>query len=184
MAGPSNVDGVGHMSPQIVALVGLSGAGKTTVAAHLAARLGWRALDLDADIASRAGCTISDLFEQRGEAEFRRLEAAALKRALMMTQVVLATGGGAPCQPGAMEALLGAASVVWLDAPTSLLATRLAGSEEWPLLEPGRLLASLDAQHHRRLPTYQRAHLRVSVAKKSIPEVASHITEALKVRHG
>jgi shikimate kinase len=178
------VDEPGHITPSIVALVGLSGAGKTTVAERLAAHWGWRALDLDDDIASRAGCTISEIFERRGEPEFRRLERGALMRALGETQCVLATGGGAPCQPGLMDALLDATSVVWLDAPPTVLAQRLADAGDRPLLASGRILESLEAQYRHRVHVYQRAHLRISVARHDLTQVVMTIAEHLEVTHG
>jgi shikimate kinase len=177
------VVGVEYTLPKLVALVGLSGVGKTTVARRLAVRWGWRALDLDHDIAFRANETISEIFEHHGEPEFRRLERAALIRALGETQVVLATGGGAPCQPGAMDTLLEEASVVWLDAPPAVLAARLSAAVDRPLLPAGRLLESLESQHRARVQTYQRAHLRVSVAKRDIAEVVATIVERLEVQH-
>jgi shikimate kinase len=166
-------------TPDRVALVGLSGVGKSTIARRLASRWGWRAIDLDDDIASGAGCTVTEIFENHGESEFRRLERDALMRALTETQVVLATGGGAPCQPGAMDALLTHATVVWLDAAPATLADRLAGADDRPLLHPGAVLQSLEAQHSERGGTYGRAHLHVSVEGLDAEQVVDAIAAGL-----
>lgn len=161
-----------------VALVGLSGSGKTTVARLLAAHLGWGVIDLDDDIASRAECTITELFENHGESEFRRLERDALTHALTRTQVVLATGGGAPCQAGAMDTLLAQSTVVWLDAPLTTLAQRLGGESGRPLLA-ANLLPALEAQWTARVDTYRRAHLHVPVEGADPGQVAETIARHL-----
>src|SRR5437867_561127 len=84
-----------------VALVGLSGAGKSAVAPLLAARLGRTSEDLDARIESEAGARVVELFERGGEPEFRRLEERALERAIERGAGVIACGGGAVTSAGA-----------------------------------------------------------------------------------
>ncbi len=91
-----------HITPTLppgtlrIVLTGFMGAGKSTVGALLAARLGWTFLDLDAHLETRAGASVPQLFERHGEAHFRRLESSALASVLRHTDVVLALGGGAP----------------------------------------------------------------------------------------
>ncbi len=82
------------MSP-VVVLVGPPGAGKSTVAEELATRLGVTVRDTDSDIEAAAGSSVQDIFIDRGEAEFRALEAEAVARALVEHDGVLALGGGA-----------------------------------------------------------------------------------------
>src|SRR5271163_5128749 len=77
-------------------LTGFMGAGKSTIGRLLAARIGWNFLDLDAHLESRTNATIPQLFEQHGEARFRRLESTALASALGYSNIVLALGGGTP----------------------------------------------------------------------------------------
>ena len=77
-------------------LTGFMGAGKSTVGALLAERLGWTFLDLDRLLEDRAGASIPELFEREGERGFRRLESTALASALRRTETILALGGGAP----------------------------------------------------------------------------------------
>ncbi len=89
-----------------IALIGFMGAGKTTLGRELAGRLGREHLDLDRAIEERAGMTIAELFDARGEAEFRRIEAHAARVALSAAEpLVLSLGGGAPTSPGTREAL-------------------------------------------------------------------------------
>ncbi len=80
--------------PRSIALLGLSGVGKSTVARLLAERLGWAVVDTDALIVAAEGRPIADIFANDGEARFRDLEAAALAEALKRVPAIVATGGG------------------------------------------------------------------------------------------
>ena len=166
----------------IVTLVGQMGAGKSTVGRLLAARwadLGFTFVDLDATIEASAGARIVDLFATYGEAEFRVHEMAALTAILGRARVVLATGGGAPCQPGAMDRMLAAGPVVWLDVAPARLAERLSGDDAGgrPLLA-GLSTAErehfLTAQREARRPHYTRAPWHVA-GGRAAPEVAAEI---------
>lgn len=150
---------------RVVTLVGLMGAGKSTVARRLAKRwehAGWRAIDLDREIERRAGQKIPALFAEVGEPAFRALEAEALRAALADEHVVVATGGGAPCAPGAMDAILAAGPAVWLDGPSEVLAARALAGGGRPLLaglDLAGATARLEAQRAARAPHYARADL-------------------------
>jgi shikimate kinase len=112
-------------SAQRVFLIGLSGVGKTTFGQTMAETLGWPFLDLDAAIAQAAGTAVTELFRTHGEAAFRELEAATLRRVGLATPLVLATGGGTPCFHQSMDWLLAHGRVVWLDLPPATIAQRL-----------------------------------------------------------
>ena len=86
------------MPPDRIVLIGFMGAGKTTVGALLAARLGYTFVDTDSVVEQRAGAPVAALFRERGEAAFREMEAAALAELAGRTRVVIASGGGAPAQ--------------------------------------------------------------------------------------
>jgi len=167
----------------VVTLVGLMGAGKSTVARLLAARWpGWRALDLDAAVEADAGQAIPTIFARLGEARFRELEAAALVRALATPRTLLATGGGAPCEPGAMDRILAAGPAVWLDAPDAVLAARALSQGGRPLLAGMDLAAAtryLAGQRGARGPHFARATLTVDAS--AAPEaVAAAIAAQLE----
>ena len=140
-----------------VALIGLSGAGKTTVAPLAAARLGFPWLDLDADIERAAGRPIAALFAEGG-AEFRALEAEALERALADPRpgLVLACGGGIVTAPAARKRLRARAFVVWLRVSPERAAARLGeNADQRPLLRGAPARETLEAMLGERAPQYE-----------------------------
>ena len=141
--------------PERILLVGMMGAGKTTVGARLAARLGWRYLDSDAEILARTGRSVPEIWHQSGEAAFRREEAAVLADAVTSPDpVVVSVAGGAVLDPANRRAIEGAGLVVWLRADPATLAARVGAGEGRPLLEddPAGALRRLDAV---RRPVYE-----------------------------
>lgn len=141
-----------------IALIGLSGTGKSTVARVLAERSGWDWGDTDAVIVTQTGRTIADIFASEGETAFRNRETAVLRTMLQAAihPCVIATGGGIVLQAANRDLLHAHAYVVWLDAPTSTLLARLqAHAEQRPLLATGDPRAMLDALRAARCHFYQ-----------------------------
>ena len=118
-------------------LVGFMGCGKSVIGAQLAERLGWEFGDLDTDIVSAEGVSIAEIFDTRGEDEFRRIESEALLNRVRTVQsgkpLVLALGGGAFVQPRNHQLVEDNGVSIWLDCPLSLIRRRLAGSTGRPL---------------------------------------------------
>jgi shikimate kinase len=137
-------------------LTGFMGAGKSTIGRLLAARIGWNFLDLDAHLESRTNATIPQLFEQHGEARFRRLESTALASALGYSNIVLALGGGTP-EDLTNRLLLEqtpATFTIFLDAPFPTLFDRciLQDIPRPVLADP----AAAQLRFERRHPLYRR----------------------------
>lgn len=170
-------------SPQSIALVGLSGGGKSTVARLLAARLHWPLRDTDALIEQEAGCTIAAIFAAEGEAGFRERETAALKAALADPPAIIATGGGIVLRDTNRSLLTRRTLVVWLDAPTGELLARLRShDEERPLLTGEDPAARLETLRAQRAYLYRDvARLVVDTAGKS-PETVAELIYAFVTR--
>ena len=132
-----------------VALVGLSGSGKSEVGPLLADRLGLRLVDVDDLVVERAGVSVPELFEREGEAAFRSLEAEVLRDELAGAPAVVATGGGVVTVASNRDLLADRCRVVWLRTPVGVLVRRLeADAAQRPLLadSPETTLRRLSAE--------------------------------------
>ncbi len=158
-------------SAETVALAGMMGSGKSTVARRLALLLGRRVVTLDDEIARAARKPIPAIFAEDGEPAFRALERHAV--AALPAGVVADLGGGAFCDPGSAARLLSTARVVFLDVSAREAARRIGTGEGRPLA------AQWEALLARRRPLYERAHLTVEVDGLSPEAVARRILEAL-----
>jgi shikimate kinase len=159
-----------------VLLVGMMGAGKTTVGQLVAHSLGWTYRDSDADVEAETGMTVPELFAARGEAAFRSAETEVLTRALASAQPkVISVAGGAVLAQGNRDLLMANGTVFWLRARPETLAARVGDGAGRPLLgdDPGTALAELNAV---RAPLYAEvAQLTIDVDDLSPAEVAERI---------
>ncbi|HZK04221.1 MAG TPA: bifunctional shikimate kinase/3-dehydroquinate synthase [Actinomycetaceae bacterium] len=140
-------------------LVGLPGAGKTVVGRRLARMTQRRFVDLDEVFKERTGTDPGAFIEQRGEDEFRRIEAEISREAAQLTDTVIATGGGAIVDPISRWELWNAGPVVWLDSDDEVLAARIARGAPRPLTPD---VGSLRQRRAERTPFYAAADLRVT----------------------
>jgi shikimate kinase len=147
-------------------LVGFMGSGKSTVGRHLAHRMGWNFFDTDHEIESAEKTCIADLFEQRGEPEFRRMEAEILRQHVRWIErgrpAVLALGGGAFAEQANRELLAEHGISVWLDCPFETVKRRVAqhGGAVRPLARDAEQFASL---YEARRVIYQLADVRICI---------------------
>ena len=162
-----------------IALVGLMGAGKSTVAGILADRLGGKAVDLDAVLEAEAGCSVAEIFRREGEAGFRRREAARLTELLAAPPTVLACGGGAVIDPECRATLKQSCRVVWLEVSPEEVVRRVGEfADRRPLLEGGA--PGLEALLRRRAPIYRdAAELRIVTDGRTPDQVAQAVLEGL-----
>lgn len=141
-------------------LIGLSGAGKSTVARLAADLLGAPWCDLDSRIASDAGESVAALFVAAGEAAFRRLEREAMAHALGEPPQLIAAGGGWAAEPGNLEVAESTALTLYLCVAPETAARRLGAAGDRPLLS-GDPLPRLREQLAAREPWYRRAGLEI-----------------------
>jgi shikimate kinase len=163
-----------------VLLVGMMGAGKTTVGRALGQRFGWPYLDSDEEVRRRTGKTVPEIFAEHGEAAFRAQESAVLHEACSSTHpVVVSVAGGAVLDPRNREVVIGAGLVVWLRASLVTLTSRVGSGRTRPLLgdDPGAALARLYPERAR---IYEEiADVVVDVDDVPTERVVEHVARAV-----
>jgi shikimate kinase len=163
-----------------ITLIGLSGAGKSTVGRLLAERFDWPLFDTDALITQLTGRSIPEIFTQDGEGRFREIETDALRRTLAVAPAVIATGGGIVLREENRALLRTHSFVVWLDAPTdALLARLLAHDEARPLLAGDDPATRLEALRTARVKLYaETAHVRIETNGLTAEVVCDQVVAA------
>lgn len=163
-----------------VALVGMMGAGKSSVGRRLADRLGVIFYDADAEIETAAGCTINDIFERYGERAFRDGERKVIQRLLHEPPHVLATGGGALLDAATRATLAEQAVTVWLRAPLDVLLSRVGRRDTRPLLRNGPPRETLARLLAEREPLYAECGIIVDVGNEPHGTAVARIFAALR----
>lgn len=167
------------MAGRSIALVGLMGAGKTSIGRRLAARLGMPFRDADAEIELAAGCTIPELFSRYGEQAFRDGERRVIRRLLSGDPLVLAFGGGAFIDPATRVVAREEAVSIWLRCPLPTLVRRVSLRDNRPLLadsDPAEVLQRLIVQ---RYPVYAEADVIVDCGDESPDVTTTQVLNAL-----
>lgn len=172
-----------RLGPRSVVLVGLMGAGKTTIGRRLADRLGLPFRDADAEIELAAGMPVPEIFARYGESAFRDGEKRVISRLLAgSSRIVLATGGGAFMNPDTRIRIREGAVSVWLRADHGTLMRRVRRRHNRPLLktaDPDETMRKLMADRH---PVYAEADLSVDSSEVSHERVTQNVIAALE-RH-
>lgn len=162
-----------------IVLIGMMGAGKTTVGRRLAARLGRHFVDSDEEVEKAAGMTIEDIFRTHGEADFRAGEVKVIARLLKDENMVLGTGGGAFINPDTRALVKSSAISVWIKADFELLFQRVSRRSNRPLLKTANPRETLQKLIEARYPVYAEAD--VTVVSRDVPQdqVASEVIDAV-----
>jgi len=163
-----------------VVLVGLMGAGKSTIGRRLAGALGLTFVDADQEIAHAAGCSVSDIFEIYGEEIFRDLEQRVLLRLISEKPCVIATGGGAFMNSSIRDAVHEKAISVWLKAEIEVLLERVSRRDTRPLLKSGDRRAILTRLIDERYPIYAKADIAIDSNAGVHEEVVEAVLSALE----
>lgn len=163
-----------------VALVGMMGAGKSSVGKRLALRLNLPFKDADNEIESAAGCTVSEIFQRYGEPAFRDGERRVISRLLTEPPHILATGGGAFVDAETRAEIKTNAVSVWIRAPVDVLYERVSRRDTRPLLKGGNTREILERLYVAREPFYAEADIAVDSAEGPHAVAVERIVDALK----
>jgi shikimate kinase len=170
---------VAALGRRSVVLVGMMGAGKSSIGRRLAQHLGIPFIDADLEIEKAAGMSIPDIFATHGEADFRAGEARVIVRLLDSGPQVLATGGGAFMNPNTRAAIGAKGISVWLKAEFEVLMRRIKRRQDRPLLKTEDPSATLQALITERYPVYQLADLTIQSRDVPHDKIVEEIVSAL-----
>jgi len=163
-----------------IVLIGMMGAGKTSIGRALAELTGLGYKDSDAEIEIAAGCRVSDIFERYGESEFRRMERKVIERLLYGGACVLSLGGGAFINDETRQKVKEKAISIWIRVDRELLFGRVTRHGDRPLLKGGdareKLWSILDARE----PIYAQADLVVDCDDSPVAQNAKHVLEEIR----
>ncbi|GAB4071509.1 shikimate kinase [Ancylobacter sonchi] len=157
-----------HLGARSIVLVGMMGAGKSSVGKRLAKRLGLPFSDADVEIEQAAGMTIPEIFAHHGEPAFRDGEKRVIARLLEAGPMVLATGGGAWMNADTREMVDRHGVAVWLKADFDVLMRRVRRRDDRPLLRTADPEGTLAGLMEQRYPVYAGAH--VTVVSHDVPQ--------------
>ena len=172
------------MADKAVVLVGLMGAGKSSVGRRLAKHLNLDFVDADEEIVKAAGCSIEDIFELYGEEAFRDVERRVIARLLENSAHVLAVGGGAFMNPEIRAGILEGCVSVWLRAELDVLVRRTARRGGRPLLKDGDPREILQGLIEERYPVYAEANIVVDTNDEPPKVTVDKIIGALDPERG
>ena len=165
-----------------IALIGLRGAGKSTLGKMLAKRIGWTFVELNKEIERENGLSIAEIINLYGQEGFRRLEQAALQQLLAQKQLmVLATGGGIVSEPLTFDLILSSFYTIWLKAePEEHMARVRKQGDLRPMADDRSAMAELRNILKSREPLYARANAVVDTAGLSVDAAAARLIDTVR----
>ena len=162
-----------------IVLTGFMGTGKTAVGKILSQKLGFILIDADAEIEREQKTTIADIFNRLGEAAFRDMESAMIKRLSGLKKAVLSTGGGAVLRAENMDALRSNWIIVCLEATPETILSRTSTSKDRPLLQVADPLQKIRELYDLRRPYYEKADIIINTDDMGPLQVAEEIIKAV-----
>jgi shikimate kinase len=163
-----------------IVLIGLMGAGKTTIGRRLASYLNLPFFDADHEIEAAAGCTVSEIFARHGEPAFRDGERRVIARLLDGPRHVLATGGGAFMNEQTRGLIREKGLSIWLRADLDLLMDRVSRRQNRPLLKTGDPRATMERLMNERYPIYAEADIVVDSTGAPHDHIVQDVVKAIK----
>src|SRR6266550_2062585 len=181
---PQDAEITAALAGRSVVLVGMMGAGKSTIGRRLAARLRLPFLDADIEIEAAAGMSIPDIFETQGEPYFRDGEARVIARLLDGGPAVIATGGGAFMREETRNRIRDKAVSIWLKADVEIIMKRVKRRADRPLLQTEDPVATVSRLLEAREPVYRTADL--TIGSRDVPHarIVDECIDALRARLG
>jgi shikimate kinase len=175
-------DIVAALGPRLIVLVGMMGAGKSTIGRRIAARLRLPFVDADSEIEAAAGMTIPEIFEVHGEPHFRDGEARVIARLLESGPAVLATGGGSFMREETRRRIGDKAVSIWLKADADIIMRRVKRRADRPLLQTADPAATVSRLMTEREPIY--GHADITIASRDVPhdKIVDECVDALHRR--
>jgi shikimate kinase len=179
---PQDAEITAALGTRSIVLVGMMGAGKSTIGRRLSGRLHLPFLDADTEIEAAAGMSILDIFEAHGEPHFRDGEARVIARLLDSGPAVIATGGGAFMREETRNRIRQKAVSIWLKADADIIMRRVKRRADRPLLQTADPAATVDRLIAEREPIYQYADL--TIWSRDVPheKIVEECIEALHIR--
>ncbi|MXS84832.1 shikimate kinase [Nitrosomonas sp. HPC101] len=178
---PTTSNSDAKLIPGNIILIGMMGAGKTTVGKLLANLVGKTFLDVDHEIQQRTGVGIPVIFEIEGEAGFRKRESEVLREVVQQQNIVLATGGGAILHPDNRALLRQHGTVIYLCAPVTELRRRTHQDKNRPLLQTGNAHAKLAELFVQRDPLYREtAHIIMDSGRQNARAFVQKLMQKLR----
>jgi shikimate kinase len=165
-----------------VALVGMMGAGKSSLGRRLAAKLDVTFRDADTEIENAAGCSINEIFARYGEPAFREGERKVIARLLGMEPHVLATGGGAFADDATRARIKDTAVSIWIKVPLESLIERVGRRDTRPMLKDGDPVEIMTRLYREREPLYAQADITIDSEENQPKSVVDNTLNLLRER--
>lgn len=147
-----------------IVVIGMMGAGKTTLGHRLADMLNYKFLDSDQEIEKEQGVSIQEIFRDKGEAYYRDIERRKILSILSEDICIISVGGGAIVTEETAEAIFAGSLCLWVDAPVDKLIARVGDASTRPLLDKADIQKSLTNRMVQRRHIYERAHIHIDGA--------------------